>query len=59
MKVVTTDCCGDQNEYLIADEYGAGRVKVEGTCPTCWAEDPLWEVESSEVALKEIKGEGK
>ena len=41
MKTVKTDCCGNSDEFLIGDEFGAGRVRVEGNCPICGAEDPL------------------
>ena len=47
-KNIQTDCCGDENEFLIADEFGGGRVRVEGNCPTCGAEEPRGTVIVSE-----------
>ena len=41
MKLVKTDCCEDENEFLIGDTFGNGRVRVEGNCPTCGEKDPL------------------
>jgi hypothetical protein len=54
MKSVETDCCGNVDYYLIADEFGGGRVRVEGTCPVCGAVNPKGTVVVEKVECREL-----
>lgn len=41
MTTIRTDCCGNADDFLVADQFGDGRVRVEGTCPVCGADGPV------------------
>jgi hypothetical protein len=51
-ETVETDCCDNVDNYLIGDGFGNGRVRVEGTCPVCGAEDPLGTLIESDNGLE-------
>lgn len=40
-QLVRVDCCGAEDEFLIANAHGGRRVRVEGTCPICGDKEPL------------------